>query len=160
MLIYCLLPCTVSNKKSALNFIFVSPYAMYLFFLLTAFKILSSSLLLRNMLVGTSLVVQWLRICLPMQWTWVRALVQEHPTCHGATKPVRHNYWACVLELMSQNYWAHEPQLLMPACLELCSATREATTMRSPCTTVKNSPSSPQLKKAPTQQWRPNAAKN
>ena len=41
---------------------------------------------------GTSLVAQWLRICLPMQGTWVRALVQEDPTCRGATKPVRHNY--------------------------------------------------------------------
>ena len=39
-----------------------------------------------------SLVVQWLRICLPMRGTWVRALVQEDPTCRGATKPVRHNY--------------------------------------------------------------------
>ena len=42
--------------------------------------------------VGFSLVVQWLRIRLPMQGTQVRALVQEDPTCCGATKPVRHNY--------------------------------------------------------------------
>ena len=41
---------------------------------------------------GTSLVAQWLRICLPMQGTWVQALVWEDPTCRGATKPVRHNY--------------------------------------------------------------------
>ena len=41
---------------------------------------------------GTSLMVQWLRIHLPMQGTQVRALVQEDPTCRGATKPVRHNY--------------------------------------------------------------------
>ena len=34
-----------------------------------------------------SLVAQWLRIDLPMQGTRVRALVQEDPTCHGATKP-------------------------------------------------------------------------
>ena len=39
-----------------------------------------------------SLVAQWLRIRLPMQGTWVRALVREDPTCRGATKPVRHNY--------------------------------------------------------------------
>ena len=38
------------------------------------------------------LVVQWLRIRLPMQGTWVRALVREYPTCCGATKPVCHNY--------------------------------------------------------------------
>ena len=40
----------------------------------------------------TSLVAQWLRIHLPMQGTQFRALVWEDPTCHGATKPVRHNY--------------------------------------------------------------------
>ena len=53
-----------------------------------------------------------------MQGTQVRALVREDPTCRGATKPVRHNYWACALELMSHNYWAREPQLLKPARLE------------------------------------------
>ena len=41
---------------------------------------------------GASLVAQWLKICLPMQGTWARALVREDPTCPGATKPVRHNY--------------------------------------------------------------------
>ena len=54
----------------------------------------------------TSRVAQWLRICLPMQGTRVRALVREDPTCRGATKPMCHNYWACV------------PQLLKPASLE------------------------------------------
>ena len=39
-----------------------------------------------------SLVAQWLRICLPMQGTRVRALVWEDPTCRGATGPVGHNY--------------------------------------------------------------------
>ena len=39
-----------------------------------------------------SLVAQWLRIRLPMQETRVRALVREDLTCHGTTKPVRHNY--------------------------------------------------------------------
>ena len=39
-------------------------------------------------MIGTSLVVQWLRIRLPMQGTQVQALVREDPTCHGATKPV------------------------------------------------------------------------
>ena len=55
---------------------------------------------------GASLVAQWLRICLPIQGTQVRALVQEDPTCHGATKQVCHNYWA------------HVPQLLKPGRLE------------------------------------------
>ena len=66
----------------------------------------------------TSLVAQWLRIHLPMQGTWVRALVRDDPTCLGATKLMRHNYWACALEPASHNYWACVPQLLKPACLE------------------------------------------
>ena len=41
---------------------------------------------------GASLVAQWLRICLPMQGTRIRALVWEDPTCRGATGPVSHNY--------------------------------------------------------------------
>ena len=41
---------------------------------------------------GASLVAQWLRICLPMQATRVRSLVQEDPTCRGATKSVHHKY--------------------------------------------------------------------
>ena len=47
---------------------------------------------IRNQLQGASLVAQWLRICLPMQGTRVRALVWEDPTCHGATGPVSHHY--------------------------------------------------------------------
>ena len=70
-----------------------------------------------------SLVAQWLRARLPMQGTWVRALVREDPTCRGATKPMCHNYWACALEPACHNYWAHMPQLRKPTCLEpvLCS---------------------------------------
>ena len=49
-----------------------------------------------KMFTGASLVMQWLRICLAMQGTRVWALVWEDPTCRGATKPVSHNYWACV----------------------------------------------------------------
>ena len=40
---------------------------------------------------GASLVAQWLRVCLPMQGTRVRALVWEDPTCHGAAGPVSHS---------------------------------------------------------------------
>ena len=58
-----------------------------------------------------------------MQGTWVQALVQEDPTCCGATKSVCHNYWAWALEPMSHNDWAHVPQLLKPARLQpmLCN---------------------------------------
>ena len=45
----------------------------------------------KNTKEGTSLVGQQLRVRLPMQGTRVRCLVREDPTCHGATRPVRHN---------------------------------------------------------------------
>ena len=38
-----------------------------------------------------SLVAQWLRICLLMQGTRVRALAWEDPTCRRAAGPVSHN---------------------------------------------------------------------
>ena len=40
----------------------------------------------------TSLVVQWLRISLAMQGILIQPLVGEDPTCHRATKPMRHNF--------------------------------------------------------------------
>ena len=46
----------------------------------------------KKIYLWASLVVQWLRILLPMQGTWVRALAREDPTCRGAAKPVHHNY--------------------------------------------------------------------
>ena len=92
---------------------------------------------------------------LPMQGTRVRALVQEDPTCHGATKPVCHNYWACALGPACHNSWARMLQLLKPARLEPMLSSK-----RSQCTSTKSSPRSPQLEKAHAQQWGPNAAKN
>lgn len=47
-----------------------------------------------------------------MQETWVPALVQEDPTCQGATKPVCHRHWDP--EPGSCNYGALRPQLLKP----------------------------------------------
>ena len=35
----------------------------------------------------TSLIVQWLRICRPMQGTQVQSLVREDATCRGPSKP-------------------------------------------------------------------------
>ena len=57
-----------------------------------------------------------MRVRLPMQGTWVSAPVREDPTCHGATKRVRHNYCARAPR-------AREPQLLKPERLEpvLCN---------------------------------------
>ena len=41
---------------------------------------------------GTSQVVQLLRLCLPIQGTWVPSLVQEYLTCLRATKPTSSSY--------------------------------------------------------------------
>ena len=95
---------------------------------------------------GTSLVAQLLRIRLPMQGTQVRALVWEDPTCHGATKPVHHNYWACALEPASHNYWAHVPQLLKPVCLEPMLRNKEKPPQWEAC--------APQRRVAPTRATR------
>ena len=92
-------------------------------------------------------MAQWLRIYLPMQGTQVWSLVQEDPTCRRATKPVCHNYWARML------------QLLKPVLLEPVLRNQEATAMRSPRTATKSSPRSPQLEEAHAQQRRPNTAK-
>ena len=82
-----------------------------------------------------------MRVCLPMQGTWVRALVWEDPTCRRATKPA-------------------EPQLLNLRVWSPCSTTGEAATVTGPRTTMKSGPRSLQLEKALTQKRRPNTAKN
>ena len=70
-----------------------------------------------------SLLVQWLRICLSMQGTWIQSLFYEDPTCYRVTKPVHHNSWACALESMSCNCWS-------PCAQSLCLTAREAATVR------------------------------
>ena len=52
-----------------------------------------------------SLAAQWLRICLPMQGTRVRALVWEDPTCRGATGSVSHNYGAYSPQQQRPRWW-------------------------------------------------------
>jgi len=88
---------------------------------------------LKSFSLGTSVVVQWIRICLPMQETQVRALVREDFTCHGATRPVCHNFWACALQPKHCNYWS-------PHAWSLCSEIPGTTTMRSPRTATRESP--------------------
>ena len=73
-------------------------------------------------------MLQWIRICLPMQETGVPSVVQEDSTCHRATKPVCHNYWAHALKSLLCDKRSH--------CNE------------KPVTTTKSSPHSLQLEKA------------
>ena len=85
-----------------------------------------------------SLVVQWLRICLPMQGTWVQFLVWEDPTCCGAMKPMCQSHWPLLSSLWAScNYRARVPW-------SPHSVTREAVPTRSPRTATKSSPCSPQ----------------
>ena len=72
--------------------------------------------LILRVCMGTSVGVQWLRIHLTGDMVW--SLVQEDPTCHGATEPECHSYWACALEPRSHDYWS-------PHTSNLCSATRK-----------------------------------
>ena len=69
----------------------------------------------------TSLVVQWIRICLPMQGTQVQSLGWENPTHHRATQPVHLNHWDLhILGPMSHNCWAFTPRRLKAVHLETC----------------------------------------
>ena len=60
---------------------------------------------------------------------------------------------------MPRSNWAREPQLLSLCIWSPCSATKEATTVRGPCTAMKSGSRLPQLEKALTQKRRPNTAK-
>ena len=71
-----------------------------------------------------------------MQGTQVQSLVQESPTCHGATKCVWHNSRA------------QAPQQEKPLLWEACAPQLES----SPCL--------PSLEKANEQQRRPSTVKN
>ena len=79
--------------------------------------------------------------------------------CATTPEPACCNYWSpWALRPMRHNYWAHMLQLLKPACLEpmLCNKRSH----RNENTATKSSPRLPQLEKARAQQQRPNAAKN
>ena len=103
---------------------------------------------------GTSLVAQWLRIRLSMQGTWVRSLAWEDPTCHGATKPASHNYWARVPHLLSPRATTAEARTPRAHALQQEKPLQwEARTLQ-----WRVAPLSPQLEKARVQQGRPSAA--
>ena len=61
---------------------------------------------------------------------------------------------------MPRNNYAREPQLLSLRVWSLCSATREAATVRGPRTVMKSGPHLTRLEKALAQKRRPNTAIN
>ena len=109
---------------------------------------------------GTSLVMQWSRIYLPSRGhgfdPWFRKIphaTEQLSLCAPTAKPTCPR--ACALQLLSPRAATTEARAPRARALQ-----REATVMRSPRTTMKSSPCSPQLEKARVQQRRPNAAKN
>ena len=68
----------------------------------------------------TSLGIQWIRICLPTQGTWVRSQVPEDSACHGATKapkllePSHPGAWTLQLLSLCVATEAHVPNVYAP----------------------------------------------
>ena len=72
---------------------------------------------LKNTTNRTSLVVQWIKIYLPMQGTQVRFLVGDDSTCCRATKPVGHDCWVHALQQAKPLQWeACAPQQRVALC--------------------------------------------
>ena len=107
---------------------------------------------IRKRWLWTSLVAQWIRICLPVQGTQVWFLVQKIPRAADHPSP-----WVTTIEHVLWSLWAapadaqassgHTPQLEKPPQWEACALQLE----RSPC--------SPQREKACSQHRRPRATK-
>ena len=70
-----------------------------------------------------SVVVQWWRICLPVQETRGQSLLRD--PYYRATKPVCHDHWACALQPGSCNCWVHVPQLQKPTHPKACAPHQE-----------------------------------
>ena len=93
---------------------------MIIYFAFFFFLVYHRSICFNIKIFYTSLMVQWLRIHLPMQGTQIWSLVRGDPTCRGATKPGCHNCWAGALEpeLHNKNHcnilqtWREEFNLL------------------------------------------------
>ena len=56
------------------------------------------SLVYNHLIIGTSLVIQWLRVCCAMQGTGVQSLDTRvlGPKCCIASKLAHHSHWACM----------------------------------------------------------------
>ena len=106
-----------------------------------------------------SFLVQWLRICLPMQghqfnpWSGkIPHATGQLSSCPTTTEPA---LWSPI----SRNYWAHVLQLLKPVHLEPVLRHEKPPQWETPHAAMKSSPRSPQLEKAWAWQWRPSTAK-
>ena len=92
-------------------------------------------------------MIQQLRVHLPLQGThW--SLVREDSTCCGKTKPMRHNYWARLLQLLKS---AHSKTFALQH--------KKPPQWEAPAPQPDSSLHSPQLEKACAHQWWPRAVK-
>ena len=80
-------PVNMQLKENSRS-VFVLP-AIYMTTAGPFLSVYTSCLKIRN--IGTSLVVQGLRIRLPVQGTWIRSLIWGGSTCLGASKRVCHD---------------------------------------------------------------------
>ena len=117
-------------------------------------------------------MVQWLRISLPMQDTWVQSLVWEDSTCPGEpNKPMSHSYWARapqpqattaaqLLHMRVQSLCSMARSCSYCACMRRACAPRREAAGRSLHMPHKVAPAGhTQLDKDFTQQWRPREPK-
>ena len=105
--------------------------------------------ILKLILPQTSLVIQWLRICLPMQGTWI----PNQERCH-----MSQGNKSCTLQLLSLCSRACKLQLLKLMCPRDCAPQEKPPQWEVHAPQLRSSPCLPQLEKSP-QQW-PSTAKN
>ena len=108
----------------------------------------------------TSLVMSWVRICLPMQGTWVGSLVGEDSTFLRATKPTGHNHRALTLQPEGCKYWASGQQRLQPAHPEPVVCNKRSHGNEKPPPQRGAAPLGPVRKKPVQEQPRHSTAKN
>ena len=118
----------------------------------------------------TSLVVQWLGVCLPIQGTQVQSPVQEDSLCHRATKPMHCNYWAWALARRchsyrsshalepGHNYWIARTATTEAWVLQHWDLQQEKPPQWGAWYCSQSRPCSPQLEKACTRQQRSSTA--
>ena len=116
--------------------------------------------------IHDSLVVQWLRVHLPMQETWfnpwsgkIPHAVEQLSLCTTSTEPVHHKYWAHAPQVLSpcttstepvhHKYWARVLQLLKPTCLEPMLCSKRSHCMRNLRTATREQPPLDSAKESP-----------
>ena len=88
----------------------------------------------------TSLMVQWIRVCLPMQGTGVQSPVQENSTCCWAISP-------CTTTT-EPALWSQELQLLTSGCPIACAPQEKPRQRQAQAQQLESDPCFPQLEKS------------